>query len=102
MLKETLLMAIPQFKREQVEIFGRKFEIGVRIISMADYNQAMKSIEAKSAEDIAGIMAKWFFDPETGDEAFAAADMMKLPACTVKELMRLFTEVNTGAKAQNP
>lgn len=99
-LCDQIVQAAPKFEAVELDLFGQKFPLRVRLVSMADFNTRMKKIGENSAASMAAEMAEWFFTSD-GEKAFAPEDFAKLPARAVKRLMEVFAKVNTGSDEKN-
>ena len=98
-LREQIIAAVPHYEDAELELFGQKFPVRVLLVSMSDFNARMKHFGETGPEDMAAEISTWFLDSE-GGKVFHPDDLDKLPAKAVKDLISLFTKVNTGAELE--
>lgn len=98
-LREQILAAVPRYEVADLDLFGQKFPVRVLLVSMSDFNARMKNFGAGGPAEMAAEVSTWFVDPD-GGKIFQPEDLDKLPAKAVKDLIALFTKVNTGAELE--
>lgn len=98
-LRDDIFAAVPRRQTATVTLDGKAITLSVRVSTMAEYDAEMKKIRTASAEETAAVMAGWFFDPATGGPVFSAEDFAALPLSVIRQLMQLYTDVNSGTAA---
>jgi len=99
-LRDQIFAAVPRYEDAELELFGQKFPVRVLLVSMTEFNARMKVFGTADLAGIAAEISGWFFDAE-GNAVFTPADLDKLPASAVQQLMQAFTRVNTGTAPKN-
>lgn len=95
-LRSEFLSAVPAVSDAEITLNGKTFRIGVRVLSMHDYDEALKSFQSADESGRARIMAGWLTDPADGSPLFTPEDVAALPLTVLRRLLALFTEVNLG------
>lgn len=98
-LRDDFFAALPRRQTATVTLEGKTITLSVKVATMAEYDAEIKKITAATPEDTAAVMAGWFFDPANGEKVFRAEDFAALPLAVIRQLMKAYTDVNSGEAA---